>query len=421
MRLQNKRKIINDPVYGFINIPFDSVFDIMEHPFFQRLRRIKQLGLTHFVYPGAMHTRFQHALGASYLMGKAVSSLRQKGIEITTEEEEAAILAVLLHDIGHGPFSHALEHSIVKNVSHEELSLMIMRRLDFEFNGSLKLCIEIFTGNYHKKFLNQLLVGQLDVDRLDYLRRDSFFTGVSEGAVGYERILKMLNVVDGELVVEAKGIYSIEKFLISRRFMYWQVYLHKTVLSAEHLLMQTLKRAKDLAHQGVELFATPALHYFLYNNPGIKDFESGIQSDNPQNVLHLFNALDDNDIVTSIKYWANHTDKVLSFLAKSILNRQLFSIEIERNEIEPSKILNLKNAAAAQFEISLNEADYFIFSDSITNYAYTINDPKIKILMSDGKLADIASASDILNINILSSNVKKHFIMYPKTLSHNVL
>ncbi len=421
MRLQNKRKIINDPVYGFINIPFDSVFDIMEHPFFQRLRRIKQLGLTHFVYPGAMHTRFQHALGASYLMGKAVSSLRQKGIEITTEEEEAAILAVLLHDIGHGPFSHALEHSIVKNVSHEELSLMIMRRLDFEFNGSLKLCIEIFTGNYHKKFLNQLLVGQLDVDRLDYLRRDSFFTGVSEGAVGYERILKMLNVVDGELVVEAKGIYSIEKFLISRRFMYWQVYLHKTVLSAEHLLMQTLKRAKDLAHQGVELFATPALHYFLYNNPGIKDFESGIQSDNPQNVLQLFNALDDNDIVTSIKYWANHTDKVLSFLAKSILNRQLFSIEIERNEIEPSKILNLKNAAAAQFEISLNEADYFIFSDSITNYAYTINDPKIKILMSDGKLADIASASDILNINILSSNVKKHFIMYPKTLSHNVL
>jgi uncharacterized protein len=416
LRSQNKRKIINDPVYGFINIQFDSVFDIIEHPFFQRLRRIKQLGLTHFVYPGAMHTRFQHAIGASHLMSRAINSLRLKGVEISEHEEESAILAVLMHDIGHGPFSHALEHSIVKNISHEQLSLLIMKRLNHEFDGMLDLAIRIYSGEYHKKFLNQLLVGQLDVDRLDYLRRDSFFTGVSEGAVGYERILKMLNVVDDELVVEAKGIYSIEKFLISRRFMYWQVYLHKTVLSAENLLMKTLQRAKELAQNGVELFATPPLHYFLYSNPGISEFNSGITSDNGDGPLDLFNLMDDNDIVTSIKYWVNHSDTILSTLSKSILNRQLFAIEIEREHFPADYISKLQSKAASQYKINMENVHYFVFADSITNYAYTISDPKIKILMSTGNLVDISTASDILNINILTSNVRKFFLMYPKTV-----
>jgi len=374
------------------------------------------LGLTHFVYPGAMHTRFQHAIGASHLMSRAINSLRLKGVEISEHEEESAILAVLMHDIGHGPFSHALEHSIVKNISHEQLSLLIMKRLNHEFDGMLDLAIRIYSGEYHKKFLNQLLVGQLDVDRLDYLRRDSFFTGVSEGAVGYERILKMLNVVDDELVVEAKGIYSIEKFLISRRFMYWQVYLHKTVLSAENLLMKTLQRAKELAQNGVELFATPPLHYFLYSNPGISEFNSGITSDNGDGPLDLFNLMDDNDIVTSIKYWVNHSDTILSTLSKSILNRQLFAIEIEREHFPADYISKLQSKAASQYKINMENVHYFVFADSITNYAYTISDPKIKILMSTGNLVDISTASDILNINILTSNVRKFFLMYPKTV-----
>lgn len=374
------------------------------------------MGLTHFVYPGAMHTRFQHAIGASHLMSRAINSLRLKGVEISEHEEESAILAVLMHDIGHGPFSHALEHSIVKNISHEQLSLLIMKRLNHEFDGMLDLAIRIYSGEYHKKFLNQLLVGQLDVDRLDYLRRDSFFTGVSEGAVGYERILKMLNVVDDELVVEAKGIYSIEKFLISRRFMYWQVYLHKTVLSAENLLMKTLQRAKELAQNGVELFATPPLHYFLYSNPGISEFNSGITSDNGDGPLDLFNLMDDNDIVTSIKYWVNHSDTILSTLSKSILNRQLFAIEIEREHFPADYISKLQSKAASQYKINMENVHYFVFADSITNYAYTISDPKIKILMSTGNLVDISTASDILNINILTSNVRKFFLMYPKTV-----
>ncbi len=404
----NKHKIFNDPVYGFITLPFEIIFDLIEHPYFQRLRRIKQLGLTNLVYPGALHTRFHHAIGAMHLMGEAIEEIRSKGHEITEEEAEAVTIAILLHDIGHGPFSHALEHSIVNNVTHEDISEIFMTRLNKEFNGRLSLAIKIFQNKYPKKFLHQLVSSQLDMDRLDYLKRDSFFTGVSEGVVSSDRIIKMLNVVNDQLAIEAKGIYSIEKFIIARRLMYWQVYLHKTVLSAENLLVHILKRAKELAEKKVDLFCTPALKTFLYKQYSKKDFK------NTPELLDKFALLDDYDIMTSIKVWTSHTDFVLSTLCKGIVDRKLFKVEMQSQPFAAGKIRKIKNEIKKLYNLNDAEVSYFIFSGNVANDAYRTDKISINILFKDGKVVDIAKASDQLNIQVLEKTVKKYYLCYPK-------
>lgn len=406
----NKRKIINDPIYGFVTIPNELIYDLLNHPYFQRLRRIKQLGLTNLVYPGALHTRFHHAIGAMHLMQEAVLTLRQKDIAITEEEEQAVLIAILLHDIGHGPFSHALEHSIVKGVNHETLSSLFMDKLNEEFKGKLSLAIKIFNDKYKKDFLHQLVSSQLDMDRLDYLKRDSFFTGVSEGVISSDRIIKMLNVVKNELVVENKAIYSIEKFLIARRLMYWQVYLHKTVLSAETLLVNILKRAKELSAKGKELFGTPALLLFLKNNFTEKDFKKDAV------LLDKFSKLDDNDITASIKVWVDNDDKILSKLCANLLDRKLYKIEIQNNAIDNAFKNKLIKKVCDQYKITPQEAGYFVFTDTVNNSAYNATNFKINILMSNGKLVDVAKASDQLNLQSLSKTVTKHFICYPKDI-----
>jgi HD superfamily phosphohydrolase len=406
----NKRKIINDPIYGFVTIPNELIYDLLNHPYFQRLRRIKQLGLTNLVYPGALHTRFHHAIGAMHLMQEAVLTLRQKDIAITEEEEHAVLIAILLHDIGHGPFSHALEHSIVKGVNHETLSSLFMDKLNEEFKGKLSLAIKIFNDKYKKDFLHQLVSSQLDMDRLDYLKRDSFFTGVSEGVISSDRIIKMLNVVKNELVVENKAIYSIEKFLIARRLMYWQVYLHKTVLSAETLLVNILKRAKELSAKGKELFGTPALLLFLKNNFTEKDFKKDAV------LLDKFSKLDDNDITASIKVWVDNDDKILSKLCANLLDRKLYKIEIQNNAIDNAFKNKLIKKVCDQYKITPQEAGYFVFTDTVNNSAYNATNFKINILMSNGKLVDVAKASDQLNLQSLSKTVTKHFICYPKDI-----
>ncbi len=411
MNKLNKKKIINDPVYGFINIPSEFIFDIIEHQFFQRLRRIKQLGLTYYVYPGAVHTRFQHVIGATFLMKTAIDVLRNKNIEITEQEEEATLLAILLHDMGHGPFSHTLEHSFVQNISHEDISILFMQEFNKIFEGRLTLALEIFKNNYHKKFLHQLVSSQLDMDRLDYLRRDSFFTGVSEGIIGFERIIKMLNVANNEIVVDAKGIYSIENFLIARRLMYWQVYLHKTVVVTEKILTKIILRAKELSGNGVKLFCTPSLEFFLKND--IKSLEEFTK----QNAISYFAELDDFDIMTSIKVWKNNPDKVLSFLCESLINRRLFKIEIQKdsNDFNYSKINEIKNKFKNKFPFSDAEFEYIIFTGTIFNKAYSKNkDEKINILLNNNQLIDIAKASDISNVSVLSKSVIKYFLCYPK-------
>jgi uncharacterized protein len=406
----NKRKIINDPIYGFVTIPNELIYDLLNHPYFQRLRRIKQLGLTNLVYPGALHTRFHHAIGAMHLMQEAVLTLRQKDIAITDEEEQAVLIAILLHDIGHGPFSHALEHSIVKGINHETLSSLFMDKLNEEFKGKLSLAIKIFNDKYKKDFLHQLVSSQLDMDRLDYLKRDSFFTGVSEGVISSDRIIKMLNVVKNELVVENKAIYSIEKFLIARRLMYWQVYLHKTVLSAETLLVNILKRAKELSAKGKELFGTPALLLFLKNNFTEKDFKKDAV------LLDKFSKLDDNDITASIKVWVDNDDKILSKLCANLLDRKLYKIEIQNNAIDNAFKNKLIKKVCDQYKITPKEAGYFVFTDTVNNSAYNATNFKINILMSNGKLVDVAEASDQLNLQSLSKTVTKHFICYPKDI-----
>ena len=406
----NKLKIINDPIYGFVTIPNELIYDLLNHPYFQRLRRIKQLGLTNLVYPGALHTRFHHAIGAMHLMQEAVLTLRQKDIAITEEEEQAVLIAILLHDIGHGPFSHALEHSIVKGVNHETLSSLFMDKLNEEFKGKLSLAIKIFNDKYKKDFLHQLVSSQLDMDRLDYLKRDSFFTGVSEGVISSDRIIKMLNVVKNELVVENKAIYSIEKFLIARRLMYWQVYLHKTVLSAETLLVNILKRAKELSAKGKELFGTPALLLFLKNNFTEKDFKKDAV------LLDKFSKLDDNDITASIKVWVDNDDKILSKLCANLLDRKLYKIEIQNNAIDIAFKNKLIKKVCDQYKITPQEAGYFVFTDTVNNSAYNATNFKINILMSNGKLVDVAEASDQLNLQSLSKTVTKHFICYPKDI-----
>jgi HD superfamily phosphohydrolase len=404
----NKKKIINDPIYGFVTIPSELVYDLINHPVFQRLRRIKQLGLTNLVYPGALHTRFHHAIGAMHLMQDAVLTLRQKDIQITDEEEQAVLIAILLHDVGHGPFSHALEHSIVKGVSHESISSLLMDKLNKEFAGKLSLAIRIFNGKYPKQFLHQLVSSQLDMDRLDYLKRDSFFTGVSEGVINSDRIIKMLNVVKNELVVEQKAIYSIEKFLIARRLMYWQVYLHKTVLSAEYLLMHILSRAKELAASGKELFATPAFKEFLYNDYSKIDFEK-----NPR-LLDLFAKLDDTDVSASIKGWTVHEDVILSRLCNNLLERKLFRIEMQNTPLKGSYKEIFIEKVMRSYQLSRKEAGYFVFTDKVNNSAYNASKFNINLLMGNGELVDVAKASDQLNIQSLSTTVTKHFICYPK-------
>lgn len=406
----NKRKIINDPVYGFINIPFEIVFDLIEHPYFQRLRRIKQLGLTHFVYPGANHTRFQHALGAAYLMSSAIQIIRSKGHEISEEEAEAVTIAILLHDIGHGPFSHALENSIIEQADHEEISILFMNRLNEIFNGRLEMAIRIFKNDYPKKFLHQLVSSQLDMDRLDYLGRDSFFTGVTEGVIGSDRIIKMMNVKDDQLVIDIKGIYSTENFLISRRLMYWQVYFHKTVISAENLLLMVLKRAKSLAEKGTKLFAPPALSFFLENKVSGQDF----YSKSPVDILDIFSQLDDSDIMSSAKVWRSHEDKILSTLCNFLVNRKLFRIELKNKAFDPLRIEKLKEHVAELLKIDYENTGYFVSEGSISNYAYNSLDGNIKILLKNGESLDIAEASDMLNLAVLSKTIKKHFLCYPK-------
>ena len=404
----NKRKIVNDPVYGFVAIPTELIFDLIEHPFFQRLRHIKQLGLTHMVYPGALHTRFQHSLGAMHLMEKAINELRFKGHEITDDEAEGTLIAVLLHDIGHGPYSHALEHSIVEGISHEKISCMFMDRLNKYFDGRLNLAISIFNGNYKKKYLHRLVSGQFDMDRLDYLKRDSYFSGVSEGVVNFERLLSMINVIDDELVIESKAIYSVEKFITARRLMYWQVYLHKTVLVAEYTIINVLKRAKELRLQGVELFATPAFDFFLSNRITLNEFE------NNDEVIDNFSKLDDYDIFTSMKVWVTHPDYILSTLSSSIVNRKLLKIEMQNEPFDNTVIQNIRERTMAKLNINKNEVDYFVINDKTSNFTYKIGTDKIGILFKNGEVVDIAEVSDQLNISSLSIPTTKYFVCYPK-------
>ncbi len=404
----NKKKIFNDPIYGFITINHDIIFDLIEHPYFQRLRRIKQLGLTHLVYPGALHTRFHHALGTMHLMQKAIEVIRSKGHSITEEEAEGVSIAILLHDIGHGPFSHALEHSIVFGVSHEEISTLFMDDLNKTFKGKLDLALKIFRNKYKKKFLYQLVSSQLDMDRLDYLKRDSFYSGVSEGVISTDRIITMLNVKNDELAIDEKGIYSIEKFIIARRLMYWQVYLHKTVLAAENLSVNILKRAKDLASNGVELFCTPALHEFLYHQHDLNAFKK------KAGLLATFAELDDVDIMASIKMWAKHEDKTLSTLCNMMLNRNLYKIKLQGKKFTKAELNEISNKVKTKLKLTDKEVGYFVFQDSIINNAYNPKMDKINILLKNGKMHDIVDAADTLNISALSTTVKKWFVCFPK-------
>ena len=404
---QNNLKILNDPVYGFISLPHKILLDIIDHPYFQRLRRIKQLGLSHLVYPGALHTRFNHAIGCAHLMSQAIATLRFLGHEISKEESKGVTLAILLHDIGHGPFSHTLEHSIVSGIRHEDVSVLFMKELNKEFKGALDLAIEIFLDRYPKRFLHQLVSSQLDMDRLDYLKRDSFYSGVSEGVVSSERIIKMFDVVDDALVVKQKGIYSVEKFIVARRLMYWQVYLHKTVLSAEFLLMKILERAKEVASENKNIFATDAMKMFLFENIDAKKMEDSI-------VLQNFSKLDDMDVIVCIKEWINSTDKVLSVLSTMLVNRKLLKVKQKKTPFTEDEISFYKNSYQNKYNFNDYELSYFIFQDSMTNNAYNSSKDEIKILFKDGSLKDITEASDNFNIQSLSKPVKKYYLFHPE-------
>ncbi len=398
----NKRKIINDPVHGFITIPNELIFDLIQHPYFQRLRRIKQLGMSHLVYPGANHTRFHHALGAMHLMTKALQVLSNKGIEISDAEKEGVTIAILLHDIGHGPFSHTLEHSLLNNIHHEEMSLLFMERLNEEFDGKLTLAIEIFADKYKKSFLHELVSSQLDMDRLDYLQRDSYFTGVSEGVVGAERIITMLNVSDGNLVIEEKGIYSIENFISARRIMYWQVYMHKTVVSSEFMLINILKRASELFKSGINLFASPNLSTFLSENIEFKDFK------NNKNLLHQFAMVDDSDIVCALKIWQDADDQILSDLCQNIIKRKLFKTEISPESFSNERIQEEKLAIQEHLDLNEEELNFYFQHGKLVNNAYDQTYKQINILMRDGNIKDLAKASDNLNISALATPVEKY-------------
>ena len=401
----NKLKILNDPVYGFISIPNSLLFDIIQHPYFQRLRRVSQMGLSNLVYPGANHTRFHHALGCMHLMQKAVQVLRAKSIEISDAEANALYIAILLHDIGHGAFSHALEHSIVSGIVHEEISLLFMKQLNKEFEGKLSLAIEIFEGRYHRKFMYQLISSQLDTDRLDYLKRDSFYTGVTEGNISSDRLIKMMNVKNDELVIEEKGIYSVEKFIIARRLMYWQVYLHKTGVVAENLLVKVLKRAKELAEQGVELYGSSAFKYFLYTKITKENFDL--------NTLNTFAKLDDYDVLSSIKEWISHDDYILATLSRMIINRELLGIQLQNDPFSDKEVEKVIKKAKKTLDLEGTDIAYFVFGGTLKNQAYNPKLP-IKILSKKGKLKEIAKASDQLNLKALTKPVVKYYMCFPK-------
>ncbi|MGB0450776.1 MAG: HD domain-containing protein [Flavobacteriaceae bacterium] len=407
MTNSHKLKIINDPIYGFIPIHNDLIFQIIEHPYVQRLRYISQMGLSYLVYPGAHHTRFHHALGAMYLMHRAVAVLRQKRVEISNQEEEALYLAILLHDIGHGPFSHGLEGLIVQNTDHEELTVAIMRRLNGEFNGALDMALEIFTGTYPRKFLKQLVSGQLDMDRLDFLRRDSFYTGVAEGSVSAQRLIAMLHVVEDRLVVEQKGIHSVENFLVARRLMYWQVYLHKASLCAEQILMNLIRRARALNSTGIDLGLSGSLMYFLSRDESLGLNDSGLDE---------FLKLDDIDVISALKRWMNHQDFVLSELSKIIMKRKLLKIDIKEQAFSSKEIEEKRIKFADKHNLSLDEASYFVFTGSISNLAYNQSKENIQLLKKDGSLIDVAQASDQLHIKALSEQVVKYFLCQPKSM-----
>jgi HD superfamily phosphohydrolase len=404
--MSSKRRVINDPVFGFINIPNEFIYDIIQHPYLQRLNRIRQLGVTSFVYPGAQHTRFHHSIGAMYLMNEALKSLKEKGHDISDDEYDGALAAILLHDVGHGPFSHILEYTLVKNIHHEEISLLLMQQLNKEWNGKLQTAIEIFTDTYPKHFLHQLVSGQLDVDRLDYLRRDSFFTGVNEGNIGSARIIKMMDVRNDRLVIDSKGIYSIENFLLSRRLMYWQVYLHKTAVAAEKMLINTLTRAKELASQGEKLFASPSLSYFLEKDTTLADFEN-----NGEALQHFVN-LDDSDIWSALKVWTSHPDKVLSLLSNGMVNRKLFKIEITPKKQSASRIKQFVKKYERKYNLSEHEARYLISHDVIATNMYSQEEESIDILYNDGSIKDISLASDMLNPELLSKKIGKYYFAY---------
>jgi HD superfamily phosphohydrolase len=405
----NKRKIFNDPVYGFITIPHELIFDVIEHPYFQRLRRIKQLGLSDYIYPGALHTRFHHALGAFHLMRKAISILKVKGVDISPEEELGVCIAILLHDIGHGPFSHTLEKTLIQGVSHEHISKIYLKKLNEVFHGKLSLAIDIFEDRYQKKFLHSLVSSQLDVDRLDYLTRDSFFTGVNEGIISYDRIIEMMNVKNDELVIEQKGIYSIEKFIISRRLMYWQVYLHKTVLCVEWMLVKAIERAKFLMAQGMNLPCSAALEFFLKNKISISDFQSA------ETIQH-FSDLDDVDVFAALKNWKHSSDKILAYLCQSILHRHLFKIEMHNAPVPDSRVKSLEKLAIERLGISAEEVHWFVFQDSTFNHAYNLRHASIKIVDQQGNVRSAESISEHLEATVLSEKVVKYFVCYPKQL-----
>jgi len=406
----NKRKIFNDPVYGFITIPHELIFDIVEHRYFQRLRRIKQLGLSDYIYPGALHTRFHHALGAFHLMRKAISILKIKGIAISEAEELGASIAILLHDIGHGPFSHTLEKCLIPGVNHESISRIYFKKLNEHFDGKLDMAIQIFEDTYPKRFLHQLVSSQLDVDRLDYLTRDSFFTGVNEGIISYDRIIEMMNVVNDELVIEQKGIYSIEKFIISRRLMYWQVYLHKTVLCVEQMLIKTIERAKQLSMQGDELPCSKALNYFLQKNIPAHEFA------NSDEAIEYFSLLDDVDVFAALKEWQFHPDVVLSKLCEAILNRHLFKIELHNHPIDEAYLTALRKNVAQRLNISEEDANGFVFADSTYNHAYNAKEDMIKMLGSDGVVRNASNVSEHLEATVVSERVVKYYVCYPKVM-----
>ncbi len=406
----NKKKIINDPVYGFINIPTELVFDLIEHPYYQRLRRIKQLGIAEYVYPGALHTRFHHALGAMHLMTEALNTLRSKGHDISDEELEAAQIAILLHDVGHGPFSHVLEKTILENVHHENISFLLMEALNKEFNGALTLAIKMFTGEYERYFFHQLISSQLDVDRMDYLNRDSFFTGVREGFIGADRILKMLDIFDNQLVVEQKGMYSIENFLTARRLMYWQVYLHKTSICAETMLQQIIRRARDLKRAGGNVFATPSLELFLEKDVSIDHFKSD------KKYLQAFTEMDDSDIWGCIKVWAKHPDKLLSGISTMLLNRQLFKIIIGDSEQSSTILEKIQIDLLSQDNVNQEDLSYLVVQGVITNAAYVSGKQNINILTKHNQVIDIAEASDLPTIKALSNIVKKYYICWAKNV-----
>lgn len=408
--IHNKSKvtIINDPIYGFITIPNGIIFQLLEHPYFQRLRRITQMGLSYLVYPGAHHTRFHHAVGCLHIMQKAMERLKNKGVVISDEELEGVLIAILLHDIGHGPFSHAMEHSIVEGVHHEDISLAFMERLNEEFNGSLTLAIQIFKGSYERKFLNQLVSGQLDMDRTDYLKRDSFYTGMAEGNINTDRIIAMLNVKNGELVIEEKGVYTVEKFLVARRLMYWQVYLHKTGVVAEQLITRVLKRAKELANEGVVLEGSKPLLFFLYNKVGAAEFKVH---------LDMFSKLDDYDIISAMKEWCHNEDFVLRELSKCIINRDLLKVKIKKKAFAKAKLDSYKEALMDKYDISKHEASYFVFDGTISNQGYSYKQGSIKIAKSNGKVIDVVEASDQLSLKSLTKEVVKNYICYPKGIT----